>query len=551
MSVVKEAHQDVDLGDRFHRFPAVLCGLMHDIEPGQPDTEPETQTDLDARPEIVALAVVALAIGLFTRFVTRSSLWLDEALSVNIAQLPLGEMTEALKHDGHPPLYYAILHGWMNVFGSGDVAVRGLSGLFGIATLPLVWMLGRRKGGTVLAWVAVAVVAVSPFAVRYSNETRMYSLVILLVVIGWLLIDDIVDRKKSTVGRFIGLAFVGAALLYSHYWSIWLLGAVGITSLWKIWRAPDRPSRRPWTGIAIAAVIAGVAFIPWLPTMLYQSANTGTPWAKASRPSSAFSIVLADNGGGAYGEQTLVGAMFAIAMVLGIFGIAIDRRTTALDLRTRPSLRGAAWIAALTFVIGCVVSFAASSAFASRYSAVIFPFLALLAAAGCVCFASRWVRFGVVAVFCSFLAVGAFWNVIWQRTELKVIAEAVAASSQEGDIVVFCPDQLGPAGSRVMPAGLTLVSYPMYDDGRFVDWVDYAQRNAASDPDAFAARLLAEAGSTRSIYLVWNDSYKTFEGKCGGLIAALAAARPAEQIIGDDGDRYFEHAALTRFAAPA
>jgi hypothetical protein len=263
------------------------------------------------------------------------------------------------------------------------------------------------------------------------------------------------------------------------------------------------------------------------------------------------SVVLADNGGGAYGEQTLLAAMFAMAMVLGLFGIAIDRRTTALDLRTRPSLRGAAWIAALTFTIGCVVSFVTSSAFASRYSAVIFPFLALLAAAGCVCFASRWVRFGVVAAFCTFLAVGAFWNVIWQRTELKVITEAVQTSSQEGDIVVFCPDQLGPAGSRVMPPGLTLVSYPMYDDGRFVDWVDYAQRNAASDPEAFAARLLAEAGSTRSIYLVWNDSYKTFEGKCGALLAALAAARPPEQLIGDDGERYFEHAELTRFAAPS
>jgi mannosyltransferase len=519
---------------------------MHDVEPGRP----ETQIDTDARPEIIVLAAVALAIGLFTRFVTRSSLWLDEALSVNIAQLPLGEMTEALKHDGHPPFYYALLHGWMNIFGSGDVAVRGLSGLIGIAVLPLVWVLGRRKGGTVLAWVAVAVVAISPFAVRYSNETRMYSLVIFLVVIGWLLVDDIVGRKKATFGRFIVLALVGAALLYTHYWSIWLLGAVGITSLWKVWRASDRSERRPWAGIAISTVVAGVAFLPWLPTMLFQSANTGTPWAKASRPTSALSLVLADNGGGTYGEQTLVAAMFAMAMVLGLFGIAIDRRTTALDLRTRPPFRGAAWIAALTFVIGCIISFATSSAFASRYSAVIFPFLALLAAAGCVSFASRWVRFGVVAVFCSLLAIGAFWNVIWQRTELKVIADAVAASSQDGDIVVFCPDQLGPAGSRVMPSGLTLVSYPTYDDGRFVDWVDYAQRNAASDPEAFAARLLAEAGSTRSIYLVWNDSYKTFEGKCGGLLAALAAARPPEQLIGDDGERYFEHAALTRFAAP-
>jgi hypothetical protein len=242
--------------------------------------------------------------------------------------------------------------------------------------------------------------------------------------------------------------------------------------------------------------------------------------------------------------------MFAVAMVMGLLGVAIDRRTTALDLRTRPPLRGAAWIASLTFTIGSCVSFATSSAFQSRYSAVIFPFLALLAAAGCVCFASHWIRFCVVAVFCSFLAVGAFGNVNWERTELKLIADAVRDSSEEGDIVVFCPDQLGPAGSRVMPSGLTLVSYPKYDDGKFVDWVDYAERNAASEPDVFAARLLADAGSSRSIYLVTNGSYKTFEGKCETLLSSLAAVRTPETIV-IDSDNFYERAALYVFAAPA
>ena len=520
---------------------------MHDIEPGQSGISSEE----GVRPEIVGLAVVAVVIGIVTRFVTRSSLWLDEALSVNLAQLPLGQLPDALKHDGHPPFYYALLHGWMSLFGSSDIAVRSLSGLFGLATLPLVWILGRRKGGPTLAWVAVAVVAVSPFAVRYSNETRMYSLAMLLVVIGWLLVDDIVDRGKTTIGRYIGIAAVGTALLYTHYWSLWLLGALGITALWKIWRSPDRSARRPWIGLVAALVVAGLAFVPWLPVMLYQSAHTGTPWAKASRPTSALSLVLADNGGGNYGEQTLVGAFFALAVVLGLFGYAVDRRTTALDLRTRPALRGAAWIAALTFAIGCVVSFASSSAFASRYSAVIFPFLALLAAAGCVCFASRWVRFGVIAVFCGFLAIGAFWNVIYHRTQLKAAADVVATTAKPGDIVIFCPDQLGPAGVRVMPRGLTFVTYPNYGDGKFVDWVDYATRNQNSDPADFATRALADAGATRSIYVVWSDSYKTFEGKCNGLIDALSAVRTPQPLLGDDGDRYFEHASLTRFAAPS
>ena len=507
--------------------------------------------DSGVRPEIVAVSLVAIAIGIVTRFASQSSLWLDEALSVQISSLPIGDIAEALKQDGHPPLYYVLLHGWMDVFGSSDFAVRALSGVIGLATLPLVWLLGRRKGGSTLAWVAVAVVAVSPFAVRYSSETRMYALVILLVVIGWILLDDVIYRGKVTVARYIGIAIVSAALLYAHYWSLWLLGAVGLTALWKIWRADSREQRRPWWGVVAALVAALIIFSPWLPTMLYQSANTGTPWAKASRPTSAFSVTLADNAAGSYGEQALFGSLFLLALILGLFGYAVDRRTVALDLRTRPALRGAAWIAGFAFALGCVVSLASSSAYASRYSAVIYPMLALLAAAGCVCFSARWVRFGVVAVFCSCLAVGALWTANFQRTQLKVIADAVAETSKPGDIVVFCPDQLGPAGVRTMPSDVRVISYPDFGDGRFVDWVDYEQRNQLSNPDEFASRVLAEAGTTHTIYLVWNEAYKTFEGKCEGLVDAFAAARPPQQVVDSDGSQYFEHATLTRFAAPA
>lgn len=517
---------------------------MHEPEP----TSVASNEADRVRPEILVLAAVAIAIGIVTRFVTRSALWLDEALSVQIASLPIGQIPEALKHDGHPPLYYVLLHGWMDVFGTSDVAVRALSGVIGLVTLPLVWILGRRKGGLTLAWVAVAVVAVSPYAVRYANETRMYSLVILLVVVGWLLVDDVVERGLTTLWRFLALTLVGTALLYTHYWSLWLLGAVGLTALWRAWRSTGS-ARRVWLSVAAALVASFVLFLPWLPTMLYQSAHTGTPWAKASRPTSALSLTIADNGGGTYGEQTLVGALFFVAMLLGLFGVAVDRRTTALDLRTRPALRGAAWIAAATFLIGCVVSFLSSSAYASRYSAVIFPMLAMLAAAGTVCFSARWVRFGVVATLCGFLAIGALWNVIYERTQLKPIADLVAASSAPGDIVVVCPDQLGPAAVRVMPDDVVIVSYPEYDDGRFVDWVDYAQRNTASDPAGFAERVLNDAGGSKTVYVVSSDSYKTFEGKCEGLVTALSRARAPELLLGSDGNNYFEHASLFRFAA--
>ena len=69
----------------------------------------------------------------------------------------------------------------MAVFGTSDAVVRSLSGLFSLAALPLAFTIGRRRGGRLLAWIAVGVLAMAPFALRYATETRMYSMVILLV----------------------------------------------------------------------------------------------------------------------------------------------------------------------------------------------------------------------------------------------------------------------------------------------------------------------------------------------------------------------------------
>ena len=151
--------------------------------------------------------MVAIVAGLVLRFVTRSPLWLDEALSVNIAKLPIGQIPAALRHDGHPPLYYVLLHAWMSVFGSGDVAVRALSGLFAVATLPLAWVIGRRRGGPRLGWLFTAVMAMSPFALRYATETRMYSLLMVGMLVLYLLVDDVVRLGRGGWPRLVALAW--------------------------------------------------------------------------------------------------------------------------------------------------------------------------------------------------------------------------------------------------------------------------------------------------------------------------------------------------------
>src|SRR4029077_7738560 len=128
-------------------------------------TEP---TPREGRAVALIVAVCAVvAAGILLRFLTSSPLWLDEALTVNIARLPLSKIPNALRHDGSPPLYYVLLHWWIAVFGSSDVAARALSAVFAIATLPLIWVAGLRIGGRRMAVAALVLLAASPFATRF------------------------------------------------------------------------------------------------------------------------------------------------------------------------------------------------------------------------------------------------------------------------------------------------------------------------------------------------------------------------------------------------
>src|SRR5439155_14886701 len=199
--------------------------------------------------------------GLVLRFVAEPGLWLDEAQSVVIARLPLdGGFFQALREDGAPPLYYLLLHFWMVPFGTGDFAVRALSGAFSVASLPLAWLAGRRVGGS--RWfggVALALTATNPWMLRYASETRMYSLLVLLVLTGLLVLDAV--RRRPTVPRAIGIALVTGALMLTHYWSFFLLGVVGLGLLYYGFR-----HRARWTIYAIAGLAAGILlFLPWMP----------------------------------------------------------------------------------------------------------------------------------------------------------------------------------------------------------------------------------------------------------------------------------------------
>ncbi len=498
-----------------------------------------------------AVVVVALVAGAAARFYTRSPLWLDEALSVNIARLPLGEIPEALRHDGHPPLYYFLLHGWMAVFGEGDGAVRALSGLFGLALFPLMWIGGRRLAGRRGAWGAVLILALSPYAIRYSTETRMYSLVMVLALTAWLVAEDALERPTPL--RLIGLTLLSGALLLTHYWAMWLLGAAAVglaVHWWRARRAGDDAHQRATVRVLLAVAAGGLLFLPWAPSLLYQSAHTGTPWAGPVRPTDVVARSMADLGGGPEGEAVVLGLIIVVLVLLALFGRSAGDRRIEIDLATRPESRPLLVMMSLTVAIAVVAGYATYSAFATRYLAVLVPMILLVAALGLSRFSGGLAFRLVLAAVLVLGAAGGIRNVIKSRTQAEVVGDAVAAKAGPDDLVVTCPDQLGPALSRTLPPGVEAVSYPSFAPIDRVDWVDYTDRLDRASPERFAEEALARAGD-RPVWLVWAGTYTTHEKTCEQLLTALARARPgATNPVADQGDEYFEHASLYRFPPP-
>ena len=492
-------------------------------------------TSAQARNRLGAVAVISVAavvgVGVALRFLTKSDLWLDEALSVNIAQLPIKEIPDALRQDGAPPLFYFLLHFWIKIFGLSDEAVRSFSGLLAVAALPLAYLAGnrldgQRNQGRSLGLAALVVLASSPFAIRYATEARMYSLIIFLVFWAYLALRRALE--SPSLSRLAVVALVTALLLYTQYWSIYLLAVVGIGLIGAIVRS-DAVNKNSLRRVLAAIVVGGIVFIPWLPTFFYQLGHTGTPWGEPQVPWSSFAdVVIAFAGSETHAEAFLLVVPLLLLPLLGLFGKANGPYEVSLDLRTRPEVRPETVALFATLVLGLTVSWVGGTAFDGRYAAVAFPLMVLVVVFGLTVFASNRVRYGILILVVILGLWGSVRNVNEQRTQAAESAAVIRSESQPGDLVVYCPDQLGPAVSRLL-TGVPVreFTFPRFDNPDLINWVDYRQRIDNTNIEEFAQTLVKKSKG-KNIFLVDSSAYNYVFGRCSALGAELAKSASAE-----------------------
>src|SRR5574341_495332 len=168
------------------------------------------------------IAITLLALALRALRLDFQPLWWDEGYSLFFATRDFGTLLERTAVDIHPPLYYVLLQLWIALAGKSDVAVRLLSIIIGVATVPAIYALARKLFHSAhIALITAFLLAIAPLHIYYSQEVRMYGLVTLLGLGSVYFFVELEHR----VNWFLWVAFIltTTATLYTQYYAAFII----------------------------------------------------------------------------------------------------------------------------------------------------------------------------------------------------------------------------------------------------------------------------------------------------------------------------------------
>jgi uncharacterized membrane protein len=238
--------------------------------------------------DVLALLCLAsiVGVGAVVRLwrIGSKSLWIDEAFSVWIGWQSIPEaLAWLVRIDQHPPLYYVLLHLWLRL-GDDAATVRALSALLSALNIPALYLLGRRLVGSRAGLLAAAILALSPFHVRFAQEARMYALLSLNASLAtWALARLLSDPRAATMpagrqalgawrawrmtGRLPALRTLGtdlswgayvlfaAATVWTHNTAVLFLVATNAFVLGLMWTRRRSKASTPEGGPGFAATV--------------------------------------------------------------------------------------------------------------------------------------------------------------------------------------------------------------------------------------------------------------------------------------------------------
>jgi len=223
---------------------------------------------------VAILTVLLVALALRTHNLAGESAWFDEIVSIEHLDAPNAVAFLQQERAEDPPMlpvYFALEYAWSRLVSSSVLGLRVLSIVLGMLTLLLLYKLACDMYGRAAGTVAAMCCALCPAQIYYSQEIRMYSLVMLLALVSvYTYLKAIRDG-----GRWWAAVHVAAnvLLMATHLFAVLLVFVEGCFLIVFRWRE----LRRAMWWIAVHLVL----LIPlglWVAQMNFPKLDDMASW---------------------------------------------------------------------------------------------------------------------------------------------------------------------------------------------------------------------------------------------------------------------------------
>ncbi len=371
----------------------------------------------------------------------------DEQFSVYMAKLPIAAMLKATTWEVHPPLYYLLLRGWINVFGDSDLIVRIPSIIFAAGAIVMMYVVGRTLFDKRVGVLSALVFAVSAFEFQLVQQARMYSLMTLLAITSMYFFIRFV--RHGRLASAAGYVLTSTLLLYTHNYGVFIILAQNIYFLTLAVITPSRRLSRLTHWFALQALVL-LLTAPWISTLMGQ-----VGLVEQGKHTLAVDPTLLNFG---YAFYLFAGsrALLVIFILLGCFAVLAYKRGKATFLSNFSSVSSLknvisfektneVYLLLLWLFTPLVVPFIVSllspaSIFSARYSSAAAVALFILVAVGIQRIRRVGVKVGVLCIILVLSLASVQAAVVAPDPRpYELIAQHLDAQAQSGDVVLVFP----------------------------------------------------------------------------------------------------------------
>lgn len=218
---------------------------------------------------LLLLVFTLVAFGLRAYRLDHQPLRGDESFTIQFSAHGLDWLLPNIANvEPNPPLYYLLLHYWMEVLGQSEFVTRYLSLIFGVVSVAVIFQLGRAMKRPKVGALAALLLAINPFQVWHSQDVRNYTLWPVLSMAGLCFL--LVALREGKTKYWLGYTALTLLSLYAHYYDLFMLLFHNLFVLaFIVWRWRQKRAfglklrRTTYTWIATQAFLA-LAFGPWL-----------------------------------------------------------------------------------------------------------------------------------------------------------------------------------------------------------------------------------------------------------------------------------------------